>query len=137
NCRSIPNKFPEGSLDGGEATTDQDRKTLGGLGAAGLKDVLVVDRLSPITVGDATEQEVGNDPAFGDFKCPCRDVATVTHTEPPFVPIYGMKPMASVGFRAGVADSIRQNCGCKLLTASIFMQRMTRRRAIGNVSESW
>ncbi len=60
-----------------QSTSYQNRQSLGRFGAAGLEDVLIVDRLPPLFVGNSTEQKASNDPAFWHLERPRRDVCTV------------------------------------------------------------
>lgn len=70
-------EFPKRGFYLVQSTSYQDRQSFGRFGAAGLEDILIVDRLSPLFVGDSTEQQASNDPAFWHLERPRRDVCTV------------------------------------------------------------
>ena len=89
-------EFPKRGLYLVQSTSDEDRYSLGGFGATGLKDVLIVDRFSPLSVGDFTEQQASNDPAFWHLERPRRDVCTIQQIKPPLA---CFESMAVVGFK--------------------------------------
>ena len=100
----LPHPPPLSSKDRSSMSSSRPRISLasrfGRRRAAGLEDVLLVDRLSPPLRGQTTDQQISDHPALGQFQRPSRDVRSISHSRRP-------APDPNRQRRAGASTSVK------------------------------